>query len=476
VSQRKPFFKEWLEKLQQESWQLELIISGIAILGFREATKYLDDFGVSLINEDPNNNANATLFLLLMMVKTLNFGAFISLIHLLIHILTRSLWIGAIGLRYVSGDIDYDNLKYHPRFINFYKKRIGSFDRYIERLENFSSIIFSFTFLLVFIILSLFFYFLLFIAGISLIENWIPSGLLEGISTVIYMIIFLLAIIVAFDFITLGLLKRIKNNYFSAIYFWIYRFFSTITLSFLWRPMLLNFLDQPYTKRWLFLTVPYLLFLIFISSITYTSKGVYPNFKFLNESLFNKADPFFQKLIYAQSFNFRYYDDERDKLEKRSDINPIGLFSLPSNKIQGPLGEVFIKGQHGDRLLIAFKDSALVPFEEEGWNFGNSDQQIRRTQMAQNIEGIKQILQEAILLSIDDRPILSSKITCDFYNHPVGNIKGLLCFFPLDSLSVGRHHLKVGKVTGRKRENPTFIQLDTTYIQVPFIYLGGYLN
>jgi len=39
MSQRKPFFKEWLEKLQQESWQLELIISGIAILGLREAIR-----------------------------------------------------------------------------------------------------------------------------------------------------------------------------------------------------------------------------------------------------------------------------------------------------------------------------------------------------------------------------------------------------------------------------------------------------
>ncbi len=27
------FFKEWLEKLQQESWQLELIISGFALYG-----------------------------------------------------------------------------------------------------------------------------------------------------------------------------------------------------------------------------------------------------------------------------------------------------------------------------------------------------------------------------------------------------------------------------------------------------------
>ena len=30
-------FSQWLEKLQQESWQLELIISGIALFGIWEA-------------------------------------------------------------------------------------------------------------------------------------------------------------------------------------------------------------------------------------------------------------------------------------------------------------------------------------------------------------------------------------------------------------------------------------------------------
>jgi hypothetical protein len=31
--ENKNIFKQWLEKLQQESWQLELLISGFALFG-----------------------------------------------------------------------------------------------------------------------------------------------------------------------------------------------------------------------------------------------------------------------------------------------------------------------------------------------------------------------------------------------------------------------------------------------------------
>ena len=43
-SRKQSFFKEWLEKLQQESWQLELLISGLALFGVWEAMKLLNRF------------------------------------------------------------------------------------------------------------------------------------------------------------------------------------------------------------------------------------------------------------------------------------------------------------------------------------------------------------------------------------------------------------------------------------------------
>ena len=40
----KNIFTEWLEKLQQESWQLELLISGFALFGIWESRDILESF------------------------------------------------------------------------------------------------------------------------------------------------------------------------------------------------------------------------------------------------------------------------------------------------------------------------------------------------------------------------------------------------------------------------------------------------
>jgi hypothetical protein len=72
---------------------------------------------------------------------------------LLIHLVMRGVWIAAIGLRSVSGEIDYDQLHYQPRFIDRLRRRLGSFDGYIERIEIQCRLAFSFAFLIFFSVL-----------------------------------------------------------------------------------------------------------------------------------------------------------------------------------------------------------------------------------------------------------------------------------------------------------------------------------
>lgn len=50
----------------------------------------------------------------------------VLLIRLLIHVLLRGVWIAAIGLRYVSGDIDYVKLGYQPRFTTWLARPTSS--------------------------------------------------------------------------------------------------------------------------------------------------------------------------------------------------------------------------------------------------------------------------------------------------------------------------------------------------------------
>ena len=102
LNNKSNFFKEWLEKLQQESWQLELLISGFALYGIFEARSLTYDYEIFLAqNLEGGSKLVFTLFGLL-----LNIGWRIFFINLLLHVVLRGLWIGAIGLRYVSGEIN----------------------------------------------------------------------------------------------------------------------------------------------------------------------------------------------------------------------------------------------------------------------------------------------------------------------------------------------------------------------------------
>ncbi|WP_405413635.1 hypothetical protein [Maribacter sp. Asnod1-A12] len=97
-----PKFKKWLDTLQQESWQLELIISGFAIYGLLAAYESIElKSATSAVTGILELGALWAIALICCQIFIFN---------LLFHVLLRGLWIGAIGLRYVSGDIDYSVL------------------------------------------------------------------------------------------------------------------------------------------------------------------------------------------------------------------------------------------------------------------------------------------------------------------------------------------------------------------------------
>ena len=110
-------FKELLDKLQQESWQLELLISGFAILGLFSAT---DTLALKFQIAQHEQHLTETFIWF-----AVNISCWILITNLLIHVILRGLWIGALGLRYVSGDIDYDELNYSNKFTKYLQKKIG---------------------------------------------------------------------------------------------------------------------------------------------------------------------------------------------------------------------------------------------------------------------------------------------------------------------------------------------------------------
>ncbi len=475
-------FKQWLEKLQQESWQLELIISGFAIFGLFQARGYLFQ-----MHNNMTEVVVATTIPILFMSLTIVLAWHIFVSNLLLHVFVRGLWIGAIGLRYVSGEINYDQLGYNKRFTEHYRKNVGSFDDYIERLERFASVIFAYTFLLCFMLISFAFFmaFLLFFSILLLLifdrESIMTHGIMihHPIPVTFLLSLLFLGAVVLFDFMTLGLLKRIKQRHFSSFYFWVSRFMSIITLAFLWHPLLFNFLDSKYTKRLVLFSLPYyFLLLVLLPSLSLEQHGFYPTF--------TKGSFRFKEQLNKHSVHYQFYDEERERMRKLSNHQPIYGATIPSKRVQGNYLEFFVKAHRSDGLKVREQVKETFPLARTGFlldNFSTLEYDPSKdlktdpqdtlakarinSDFEQNLRQIKGALISFLEVRIDNQKVDNNSIDFDFYLHPDTGDKGLLAYADIEQLPRGRHILSVKKYIARERKNNN--QLDSIMVSIPFL-------
>jgi len=178
---------KWLTKIQNNSWEPEIIISGFSIAFFFILPKYVYNF-VGMLIQDFGADSTLSFFqysIMIFMITSLKV-LFIG------HLILRGLWTGLVGLSYVFPNgikrelLDKDLKNYD------FKKPI---DLVIE-IEKICSLIFSFAFMIImYLIRILAFYFLL-IAGdiIFYVFNMSSAQMLYGqltligIATVIFII------------------------------------------------------------------------------------------------------------------------------------------------------------------------------------------------------------------------------------------------------------------------------------------------
>ncbi len=310
-------FKKWLDLLQQESWQLELIISGFSIFGLFQIFDPIREKVALMQSADKE--------ILASLLVGVGFAVMICILNLCIHVILRGLWVGALGLRYVSGEIEFDQLNYHKWFDRFLRKRIKSFDHFISRLEDYCSIMFAIAFLSIFFILSLFLVSILIaLLGTTFSNEALP----EWVNVVVIVLISFIGTSMFFtflDFLTLGLFKRKK--WIAVWYYPIYRFYSIISLSFLYRPLIYNFLDNKFSRRIFVLLLPIYIGLVVLSSIDYQSSNYFNTVS--TQSGFNRNSE------YVATKN-----SYLDQLTENYDI--VRFVAIPSRRIQEKSLPVFI--------------------------------------------------------------------------------------------------------------------------------------
>lgn len=136
-SPKKP---EWLIKLEEESWQAELIISGLAIYGtlqMPDVVEWLMDWSLAGIDSRFH-------LLLYMFFIYLGIGAYILILLFVSHFILRAVWIGFVGLNsvYPQG-VNDETESYSEDFIRKFKADNPSSNEWIGRLDRLCSILFS---------------------------------------------------------------------------------------------------------------------------------------------------------------------------------------------------------------------------------------------------------------------------------------------------------------------------------------------
>jgi hypothetical protein len=370
----------------------------------------------------------------------------ILLFNLLLHVILRGLWIGALGLRYVSGDIEFDKLKYTDKFKNYLSKRIVSFDRYIGSLENYCSVLFAISFLLIFYVIALAMVIICFVLiGSFIIDNEnLPNWISLGIGSFLMIFLGIGMLLTFFDFITQGLLKR--NKWVAKVYFPIYWVFSFLTLSFLYRPLVYNFLDNKFGKRLILLLTPIYICILFLASVTYEKSN------YLDSDRNSSS-------IFANKENYQ------DLLTEETDMP--GEIVIPSKIIRTPYLPIFIPFEENIEDRIFAYDSTIKPKKDKRglssdiqitsngneWRTRRQRDSIRKRYLA--------IFNEMYSFKID-----SLKLDSDFIT--TTNTKDQLGFetnMDIRTISEGKHILVLRRLRRVKDTTETLIEA-----QIPFWY------
>lgn len=186
--------KTWLKRVSEQSWEPELLISGLAIY----ATLQLPDIFLKGLNYFRFNIQTGSSFLEEGLPEMI-YSVFLAAAYLLtftfiLHFVVRAFWVGMIGLYSVYPDgINYDKLNFGDLYRRFLKSKIGVRDEMPEEVDKVASSLFSISFAVVFIMVAVGFIYSLLFFFFNVTKSLIPSDIFE-----IYSIVMLALMVIGF--------------------------------------------------------------------------------------------------------------------------------------------------------------------------------------------------------------------------------------------------------------------------------------
>lgn len=211
---------EWLKRTQEKSWEAEILLSGLVLFALIQIPGMMDQFEHFFYIK----LKNPKYYIIPSEFFSIAIEVLIS--GFIIHLIFRGIWVGLVGLSYVYPEgADIYKLKFRKK----YKKdlyRMPTPIKSVLKLEKICSLTFSTALLLFGYVIG----FMIFLSLLIIMAEGFRQSNFLGYLILLYLI---LSIIYFIDFISGGGLKKIR--WLTPFYYPIYRIFSIITLSFLYR-------------------------------------------------------------------------------------------------------------------------------------------------------------------------------------------------------------------------------------------------
>lgn len=422
------------EALARRTWELELLISGAVVFalikvpgslagGFERLTSQLDE-GWQLIT---------TLF-----YTYLQLGTGCMILALVVHLITRALWVGLIGLDAVfPGGIRWRQLtSFGPRVKSFYRVRLPRMRKQIAELDAFCNTIFSIAFAFTLVFLSSVFLVGPFAALAAMIDRFFFDSELSVLRLYMVLLVPLAPILVAIV-LDRRLAQRPGKNRLRRYVHSVYRpyyyavggpLYPTISFT-LWS----NVRKRTY---WIGFAGIFALLLGLFMISTLLGAGILD----LHGWRFAPAHPSSREMVNE------HYENLRD---------PNGVYDSPSierDVVVGPYLRLFLPYlPELHNAQIESRCPILEPLQRDGLVLH------RRRFLPQDgdaeaaVANAIRCLAGLWSIDLDGEAIDASNF--DFFRHPRTGLVGLVGYLPMADRSVGRHVLRLRSFVNPEEED-----------------------
>jgi hypothetical protein len=380
---------KWLKRIQENSWEGEILISGGAIFTLLQLSDFLVYVKTMLSENLPLFGLDEVIIFSMVMLKwiTLSFG---------LHLILRGYWVAllCINSAFPSG-INTKNLKLAWKYRDDLSKDVLA-DRLI-RLDKICGLVFYSAFA-----------FVMFIAGVVTTSAFFAfvASRIPGASWAQ----FILLVIFYIDLLTFGLFRR--NVRIGKIYYPIYLFFNWITLTFLYRKALQIIFTN--IRR-----IPAIIYMI-VSVVVSFSLSYLSLYKPLNLN-----DPFNDRAFAATTIESFEQASDKAYLDKIGEAENIRWYAIESEISDHDYLKIFInyRASYDEGISIANADAfeKIVTIKIDDRILSNLSWTSYRRPLA-NQYGIVSMLPVSELSK--GKHLVSVHVADEYYtSKPIANIK-----------------------------------------------------